>query len=160
MIKATLIGENGVNMPFFIMEKSDNDIVINTGNQGDTMENPAVSDKPSNNVVTFGNNVVTTANKQGIMKKTGIELIAQERREQIEKHGRTVQDDVIFNWDGQLRIGAVRLIQDLNKAIPPEGWNVGLWNKMNKKPLKQRLIIAASLIAAEIDRLQAEEEEK
>jgi hypothetical protein len=34
-------------------------------------------------------------------KLTGIELIAQERQEQIEKHGRSIEQDVALNGDGQ-----------------------------------------------------------
>lgn len=36
------------------------------------------------------------------MKKTGIELIAEERQEQIDKHERTVLIDFIDNKDHQL----------------------------------------------------------
>jgi hypothetical protein len=98
--------------------------------------------------------------------KTGIELIADERKEQIEKHGRSVECDVKFNSHYQLTIGAELLIQILNDSInedmdeydecpePPFMWDRKLWDKMCRKPYKERLIIAGALIAAEIDRLQ------
>lgn len=35
--------------------------------------------------------------------QTGIELIAKERQEQIEKHGRTIESDVMNNEGEQLR---------------------------------------------------------
>lgn len=88
--------------------------------------------------------------------KTGIELIAQERKEQIEKHGRTVESDLTENNDNQLRVAAMRLIGDRNDYHPPFGWSYEIWNKMLSKPVKERLIIAGALIAAEIDRIQIE----
>jgi len=87
--------------------------------------------------------------------KTGIELIAEERQEQITKHGYTIDRDADNNYDLQLRIAAVRLIQDRNDAEPPDEWDAKLWRHMNDKSAKERLIIAGALIAAEIDRLQA-----
>lgn len=93
------------------------------------------------------------------MKKTGIELIAEERREQIEKHGRTQDYDCTYNKSGQLRMAAEALIcddgeGDWNKF--PQKWENVECTKMLVKPLKERLIIAGALIAAEIDRLQAQ----
>ena len=88
--------------------------------------------------------------------KTGIKLIAQERNEQIEKHGRTVEDDVKFNTKMQLRSAAHRLIEiDPSPLDVPHDWDISIWERMCKKPIKERLIIAGALIAAEIDRLQA-----
>lgn len=87
--------------------------------------------------------------------KSGIELIAIERQEQIEKHRRSVTTDVIHNDKGQLRVAANRLTQSgASTSGYPTNWNQDLWNKMRNKPIKERLIIAGALIAAEIDRLQ------
>lgn len=98
--------------------------------------------------------------------KTGIELIADERREQIEKHGRTVEKDVEFNNRGELVVAAQSLcveslidIDDEDDIIHfddyrPFGWDEKVWEHMAKKPYKERLIIAGALIAAEIDRIQ------
>jgi hypothetical protein len=88
--------------------------------------------------------------------KTGVELIAEERREQIKKHRRTILNDVKTNNRRQLRVAAMRLLHPdcrfyLN--TPPNGWDVKIWNKMVRKPIAQRLIIAGALIAAEWDRL-------
>ena len=97
--------------------------------------------------------------------KTGIELIAEERREQIEKHGRTVDLDVKHNTSYQLCKGATRITfapdeegADLMtyEIFVPDGWDKDIWKRMLNKPYKERLIIAGALIAAEIDRLQAE----
>lgn len=88
--------------------------------------------------------------------KTGIELIAQERKEQIEKHGRTLKGDVEFNTQEQLTDAAVRILgqEHLVSQRPPFGWDMSIWQRMRAKPYKERLIIAGALIAAEIDRLQ------
>jgi hypothetical protein len=87
---------------------------------------------------------------------TGIELIAQERKEQIEKHGRTVELDVKNNEDGQLPEAAQHLMDEsicqCNNCKPAD-WDATIWKKMTGKPYKERLIIAGALIAAEIDRL-------
>ena len=93
---------------------------------------------------------------------TGIELIAIERKEQIEKHNRTVAKDVKENGKMQLSFGAALLCCpdpqamgfDPNSNVgKPEDWDQQLWNKMMAKSYKDRLIMAGALIAAEIDRL-------
>lgn len=96
--------------------------------------------------------------------KTGIELIAQERLEQIEKHGRSVRKDVLENDMLQLAHGACILATPnpthLGNELEdmPTVWDQKLWVKMVNKPYKERLIIAGALLAAEIDRLIAEGE--
>lgn len=94
---------------------------------------------------------------------TGIELIAQERAEQKEKHGRSIQHDKDTNFENQLTVGAIGLLekdfmrvedQDVIDAMP-DGWDPAIWFKMFNKPYKERLIIAGALIAAEIDRCNA-----
>lgn len=91
--------------------------------------------------------------------KTGIELIAQERKEQIEKHGRTIEIDVEENDFGQLNEAAIMLIngfpyQDEDNHTP-HGWDVKIWEHMINKPFIERSSIAGALIAANIDRIQA-----
>ena len=92
----------------------------------------------------------------------GAMLIAKERREQIEKHGRTIKNDRKTNSEGQLSFGAALLCckepykfydptRDYGK---PKGWNKQIWVRMVSKTYKERLIIAGALIAAEIDRIQ------
>ena len=91
------------------------------------------------------------------MKRTGIELIAAERQEQIEKHGRTIARDVDENPNGRLVTGALALIRSESKGFwdeMPMTWNPNICRKMAKKSYKERLIIGGALIAAEIDRLQ------
>ena len=97
--------------------------------------------------------------------KTGIELISQERDEQILKHGRTTATDKLFNQEFQLCSGASCLLfspadegVDLMKEFlfMPKGWDERVWDKMVSKSYKERLIIAGALIAAEIDRIQTQ----
>lgn len=93
--------------------------------------------------------------------KTGIELISQERKEQIEKHGMTIKYDCEANSDGDLRRGAIALLGYQGKSdilLMPGQWNLKIIQKMCCKGYKERLIIAGALIAAEIDRLQGEME--
>lgn len=98
-------------------------------------------------------------------KKTGIELIAQERHEQIEKHGYTTERDIELYSDGYGNFGshlikaAEGLLWDYiplqYRKNAPKGWDKAIWLKMVSKPLKERLIMAGALIAAELDRLNA-----
>lgn len=105
------------------------------------------------------------------MKKTGIELIAEERQEQIEKHGRTVQSDVEHNEEGQL-LGAIMMIasniafasaglempKEAFEDLRPKGWGREVCWKILDKPIIGQLQVLGAFAAAEIDRLQAEEE--
>jgi len=92
--------------------------------------------------------------------KTGIELITEERLEQIEKHGRSISEDVMNNSEFQLLQAANALTyfefssEVATNAYRPYGWNLEIWRRMCNKKYKERLIIAGALIAAEIDRLQ------
>ncbi|MFH0757356.1 MAG: hypothetical protein V2B15_08725 [Bacteroidota bacterium] len=98
--------------------------------------------------------------------KTGIELIAKERQEQIEKHGRTLKYDREVNANDQLSIAAYVLMEAKDTETMmvtahdtlPERWSLKMWQKMWDKPYKERLIIAGALIAAEIDRIQSIED--
>lgn len=94
--------------------------------------------------------------------KTGIELIAIERKEQIEKHGRTVEQDVKNNINGELSFAAALLCcpdppsmgcTAVNNYSCPAKWDIAIWTKIIKKPYKERLIIAGAFIAAELDRI-------
>ena len=91
------------------------------------------------------------------MSKSGIELIEQERKEQIKKHGKTVISDVRDNSKFQLSQAVEELVRAIPDKFPedilPKGWNYDIWIKMLNKPYKERLIISGALIAAEIDRL-------
>jgi len=93
------------------------------------------------------------------MKKTGIELIAKERREQIEKHGFTAEHDK-QNSKGEMIDAALFLLSGEEDYFPAT-WDER-WMYKFKAAIKQQsfksFIVAGALIAAEIDRLQAVEE--
>ena len=90
--------------------------------------------------------------------KTGIELIAQERAEQIEKHGYTIDHDIKqteIEGISPLRMAAVALIHPTEKFFPMSWSFERIKYIQNNKSYKDKLIIAGALIAAEIDRLNS-----
>ena len=93
----------------------------------------------------------------------GVLKILNERFEQLNKHGRTVEDDVKYNDFNQLRHGAIMLLDGYvhqeEELRPPFKWDEAIWNKMANKPMIERLAIAGALIAAEIDRQEAVDEQ-
>jgi len=91
---------------------------------------------------------------------TGIELIAKERQEQIEKHQFTPESAIFGNRDGELLKAAHAMVHEKPKIMDfPVDWRDNeITHKMMNKPLKERLIIAGTLLAAEIDRLNYIEE--
>ncbi len=102
-------------------------------------------------------------------KITGVALIAYERTEQIDKHHRTTMEDLINNDRNQLVRGAISLASDPSLHLrdsehilynKPDGWNDVIWVGMCRKPYKERLITAGALIAAKIDTIIYEENEK
>ena len=87
---------------------------------------------------------------------TGIEMIAKERQEQIEKHGRTVERDVAENNFNQLTDGAIGILMtNRSQKDIPSHWSPEIWGKMIGKSRKERIIISAALLAAELDRMEA-----
>jgi hypothetical protein len=95
---------------------------------------------------------------------TGIELIAKERQEQIEKHCfDKTHDAKKWNEGGELIQAAAYLLQnefkgkgaDWISATFPAQWNGEFQRKFDKKEGVEALKVAGALIAAEIDRLQA-----
>jgi hypothetical protein len=84
---------------------------------------------------------------------TGVELIAKERREQIEKHGRLVIKDVSTNSNGELLTAAIKMTGKIGGIPWPEHWKKDICEKMDKKSPEEKLIIAGAFIAAELDRL-------
>lgn len=84
---------------------------------------------------------------------TGIEMIAKEREEQLNKHKKTVEDDATFNTVYSMTNVAMSCLCKC-WAYWPEGWSKELFEKILNKPTEERLAIAGALIAAEIDRIQ------
>lgn len=92
-------------------------------------------------------------------KIIGIELIAYERQKQIIDYGRTAQHDSVVNNQKQLSKAARCLLYpDGSASECPKGWDLETWQRLRKKPYKERLVIAGALIAAEIDRLDYDQE--
>jgi hypothetical protein len=84
--------------------------------------------------------------------KTGIELIAEERQEQIEKHNWTKDHDIEVHEDGGLQIAALYAATLNDDYHQPEFSDFE--EHVSKKDYLQRQIIAGALLAAEIDRLR------
>jgi len=96
--------------------------------------------------------------------KTGIELIAQERKEQIEKHGFDLSRDAEYYCKNELPDAALYALT-LEREHYPATWDFWFHNKLMDKERRlsenefwiERLKIAGALIAAEIDRIQEPE---
>lgn len=87
---------------------------------------------------------------------TGIEKIAQERREQKVTHGKTILGDYQQYPDFELATLAEAIIaDDIGKV--PDCFSTEAINKIWTKSYEQKLVIAGALLAAEIDRLNFKE---
>lgn len=86
--------------------------------------------------------------------KTGIELIAQERAEQIEKHGWDLSHDADYA-NGELRRAAIFCLTLYEQDWPWHDGGIGthFYNKIIEKSYEQRLVVAGAFCAAELDRL-------
>ena len=85
---------------------------------------------------------------------TGIELITQERKEQIGKHSFDTEHDVMHHPD-QALINAAIFAITLQDKWKQDGWE-NFEKKMWGKSMIKRFTVAGALVGAEIDRLQAE----
>jgi hypothetical protein len=84
--------------------------------------------------------------------KTGVELIADERKEQVEKHGFTAKGDAQHKH-GELKSAAIYLLDGASGKYP-SNWSAAIKHRFDAKSEIGKLKVAAALIAAEIDRLQ------
>lgn len=89
--------------------------------------------------------------------KTGVQLITEEREKQISKHGFTGKHHKEHpEWydKGQLiEASNVLSMKEINGCFVPINWDTKWFDRLTKRPYKERLIISGALIAAEIDRL-------
>ena len=94
--------------------------------------------------------------------KSGIELIAEERKEQTEKHGYDVSNPANAEWYSKKELVKAALhYLTLYKRYNPKSWGAEFHRKLAHKALRlsptefdiERLKIAGALIAAELDRL-------
>lgn len=79
---------------------------------------------------------------------TGIELIAKERQEQIEKHGYTIEHDKIVNANNELLDAAQAILFGTEW---PRNWSLHAIEKLESKPLYERVVIAGAWMAAWCD---------
>lgn len=97
--------------------------------------------------------------KERNIMKTGIEIIAEERKRQIEVEGWDSEHDKIANNDEQLaEAAALYALPEIRRTYEYDVNNLWPWNKKWWKPTPndriRELAKAGALIAAEIDRLQ------
>jgi len=91
--------------------------------------------------------------------RNGAERILAERNSHLEIHKLSVEDDKANNKFGELALAARILISsehlDVRKALlhMPENWDTKRCLQMLSKSYEERLVIAGSLIAGEIDRI-------
>ena len=99
--------------------------------------------------------------------KTGAELIAEERQEQIEKHGYNVRNDAEYYRNAELKNAATYCLT-LDEKYYPAGWGSLFRERiqMKRKKLSEKEFeiemnsIAGALLAANIDVLQTVEKER
>lgn len=93
------------------------------------------------------------------MDKTGIELIAKERQKQIDKHGFTGEHHANHpEWYDQNQLIEAASFLSTPHVSPntwyPLNWDYNWFYDLCNRNYEERLAIAGSLIAAEIDRLE------
>lgn len=92
---------------------------------------------------------------------TGIELIAKERQEQIEKHGWTLEHDREHSSGQMAKLAATLSVYHTDAVVLESGDSIpDDWNLIKKVigDSVKALTIAGALIAAEIDRLNYTEQ--
>lgn len=93
------------------------------------------------------------------MTLKGVELIAIERQEQVDKHGFGPDHDAYADHDrGELVAAAVYLLSKVPRGeklgLYPKHWAGRHKFKFDEKTRLEKLVVAGALIAAEIDRIQ------
>ena len=91
--------------------------------------------------------------------KSGIELIAEERQEQIEKHGFSVDSDKDYKKKELVQAANFCLVLAESKikihkidSFWPDKWDLHFMRKILCKSRKNQLIIAGAFLKAENDR--------
>ncbi len=87
------------------------------------------------------------------MKKTGIQLIAEERKRQIEVEGFTLERDKQYKNDDLLDYAKFLLTG--NKVYFPVGWDKTWYEKRFKRSKSDNITKAAALLAAVLDDMNA-----
>jgi hypothetical protein len=93
--------------------------------------------------------------------KTAIELIEQERTEQIEKHGFSIEKDAIYYKNGELLQAAAFCKEQAMKKLFgakqemvkwPACWDAYFEDKIRNKPVIDQLTVCGAFYLAELDR--------
>lgn len=91
------------------------------------------------------------------MKKSGIELIKEEREKQITKHGFTAEHHhnhpEWYDKDQLIDAVSTLTIKKIKSCGVPINWDESWFSDLCNRSYKERLIISGALIAAELDRL-------
>lgn len=85
----------------------------------------------------------------------GMTMVGIERHQHISKHGYTADSDKKNNDGEMVKVAATILLND--KSHYPKWWNIAFIEYVAKKTQIEKLVVAASLIISEIDRLIDEE---
>ena len=85
---------------------------------------------------------------------TGLDAIAKERREQIEKHGYTEQHDA-EHIGGELESAAAAVLTE-DIELWPKRWGRERFLQITEKSTRDRLAVTGAFLAAEIDRIDRE----
>lgn len=92
-------------------------------------------------------------------KHGALSQIAKERYEQIHKHGHTVETDAARNDVGELG-DAARYCLTLDNTYWPHGWSSLMRAKISIMKHKDRLVLSAAFLAAEVDRIEWAERQR
>lgn len=87
--------------------------------------------------------------------KTGIEMITERRTVQLNKLGYTPESDKAYIKKELL--GVATAIAHKEPSFFPHSWRIEIYSKLANKSYVERLADAGALIAAEIDRIIAQE---
>lgn len=83
--------------------------------------------------------------------RTAAEMIAAERTEQVVKHHRTADVDDSYT-DERLLDAAIAVLRE-DRALWPKTMDMRVFDHATEKSTRDRLVIGAALLAAEIDRI-------
>lgn len=114
-----------------------------------------IKENPECNIYAWGQTGIAESDDNcstDVISTYAIEEIKRERLEQINKHGFDINDDLYYH-NNELLTAALYCIGDA-RSFWPSNWDVKFEEKIKAKTFIDRLVVAAALIAAEIDRLK------
>jgi len=89
------------------------------------------------------------------MELSGIEEIAKEQLIQKQLVEQIEQNLIEKTQGDEIRLTAMKMISEKNLHPAPYGWDATVWEELYNKTMLERLIIAGTLIANEIDKIKA-----